>query len=305
MKKIFKILSVLLIIFAVFSISSCQQNDNLKEKTEVMLDALIENNFNEAFNLVSGITTKDDFHPIYSQIRDYISGVEEYELTQIGVNARTQNGITIMRTTYLMTTNSKTYIVETQARSDIEGLYGFNILESQISGNGVQCGTVTSMKGANTTQWIFLIIGFLEIAFVIAVFIDALRQKIDKKVVWLALILLGTAAITINSNANGVSFNLSAIISLVNNTALIKYATGATSIRIMIPIAAIVYLIKRKQLINSYKAKNAPIIDDALLKENIEANNNEIITSDQEIFSENVSSSEITETTESGDQNNE
>lgn len=270
-----------------------------------MLDALIENNFNEAFNLVSGITTKDDFHPIYSQISDYISGVEEYELTQIGVNAKTQNGITVIRTTYLMTTNSKTYIVETQARSDIEGLYGFNILESQISGNGVQCGTVTSMKGANTTQWIFLIIGFLEIAFVIAVFIDALRQKIDKKGVWLALILLGTAAITINSNANGVSFNLSAIISLVNNTALIKYATGATSIRIMIPIAAIVYLIKRKQLINSYKAKNAPIIDDALIKENIEANNNEIITSDQENFSENISSTEITETTESGDQNNE
>ena len=298
MKKIFKLLSILFILIAVFSISSCQQNENLKEKTEAMLDALIENNFNEAFNLVSGITTKDEFHPIYSQIRDYISGVEEYDLTQIGVNAKAQNGITIIRTTYLMTTNDKTYIVETQAHSDIEGLYGFNILESQISGNGVQCGTVTSMKGANTAQWIFLIVGFLEIAFVIAVFIDALKQKIDKKGLWLALILLGTVALTINSNTSGISFNFSAIISLINSTALIKYATGATSIRIMIPIVAIIYLIKRKQLINSYKTKNINKIDENLLNENIQENKDGIITENEEIVSKNINSTEIEKTTE-------
>ncbi len=270
MKKIVKLLSVLLILVAVFLLSSCAKNDELKEKTELMLNSLITNDFDEAYSLVSGITTKEEFKPMYTQIRDYIEGVKEYELSQVGVNVNTNNGITLMRTTYLMTTNAKNYIVESQIRSDIEGLYGFNILESQIEGNGIQCGTVTSMKGANLTQWIFLIIGFFEIAFVIAVFIDALKQKIDKKGLWLALILLGTAAITVNTNASGINFTFNAIISLVNNTAFIRYATGASSIRIMIPIAAIVYLFKRKQLIDSYKQKIAPVSDACSTSESTE-----------------------------------
>ncbi len=256
MKKLIKILSVIIVVIAIFSMSSCQQNEDLKVQTTQMLDALIDNSFNDAYNLVSGITTKEQFQPIYSQMRDYLSGVEEYELSQVGINSKIQNGITLVSATYLMKTNAKTYMVESQVRSDVEGLYGFHILESLVNNGGLKCGTLTTMKGANATQWIFLIVGLLETVFVIAVFIDAFKQKFDKKGLWLALILLGTIAITINSNGNGISLNFSAIISLINSTAFIKYATGATSIRIMIPIAAIIYLVKRKQLINSYIAKN-------------------------------------------------
>ena len=285
MKNLFKILCVFLVLFVAFSMFSCTENEELREQTTQMLDALIDNNFNDAYNLVSGITTKEQFQSVYAQMTDYIDGVTEYELSQVGINSKIQNGITLVSATYLMKTNAKTYMVESQVRSDVEGLYGFHILESQIANDGLKSGTITTMKGADAAQWIFLIVGLLEIAFVIVVFVDAAKQKFNKKPLWLALILLGTFAITINLSASGINFNFSAIISLINNTAFIKYATGASSIRIMVPIFAIVYLIKRKNLINSYNSNNESNVQNSddenfsiLSEANVEENSEETFT---------------------------
>lgn len=256
MKKVIRFLSLALILLMIFALSSCQENDDLREQTIAMFDALIENDFDSAYKLVSGITTEKQFESIYSQMTSYIDGVKEYEIKQVGINTTTENGIKLVRATYLITTNTKNYIVEAQTRTDVEGLYGFQILESQINSDGIKNGTITSMKGADFVQWAFMIFGVLEFIFVIAVFIDALRQKFNKKGMWLAFILLGTIAITVNISSNNVNFNLSAIISLINNTSYIKYATGISSIRIMLPVVAIIYLMKRKDLINEYKNTN-------------------------------------------------
>lgn len=261
MKKVIKIFSVMLILIFAISLVSCDDNEELKEKTEIMVNALINNNFDKAFNMVSGITTKENFQPTFTELSNYVDGVKSYELKQIGFKSQTQNGITATLATYLMTTNAKTYVVEAQQRSDVEGLYGFHILESQINSDGIMCGTLLTMKGANVLQWIFLIVSFIELAFVIIVLIDAIKQKFDRKAIWIVLILLGTVSLTLNISNSGINFNLGAIISLINSTALIRYATGQMAIRIMVPIGAIIYLIKRKSLINNYKTKsqNAPL----------------------------------------------
>ena len=109
MKKLCKILSVFLVLLAVFTLFSCTENEELREQTTQMLDALIDNNFNDAYNLVSGITTKEQFQSVYAQMTDYIDGVTEYELSQVGINSSVQNGITSVSATYLMKTNAKTF----------------------------------------------------------------------------------------------------------------------------------------------------------------------------------------------------
>ena len=106
MKNLFKILSVFLVLLAVFTLFSCTENEELREQTTQMLDALIDNNFNDAYNLVSGITTKEQFQSVYAQMIDYIDGVTEYELSQVGINSKIQNGITLVSATYLMKTNA-------------------------------------------------------------------------------------------------------------------------------------------------------------------------------------------------------
>lgn len=270
MKKAIKIFALLLVFVAVMSLVSCGENEKIKQNTTEMLDALIAGDFSEAYNLVSEITTSTEFTSAFNQMSEYLDGVKEYELNQIGFNANTTNGTTVTSVTYLMKTNVKTYVVEAYTRTDVNGLYGFYILESQINSDGVMCGTLFTMKGANFVQWLFLIIGFAELAFVIVVFIDAIKQKINKKPLWLLLILLGTLSIIINISNSGVNLNFSAIISLVNSTAFIRYATGATAIRIMVPVGAIVYLIKRKSLINSAK------IDQEANEKNIQEENIDI-----------------------------
>jgi len=261
MKKTIKILSVILILVFAISLVSFDDNEELKGKTEIMVNALVNNDFNKAFNLVSGITTKEAFQSTFTELANYVDGVKNYELKQIGFKSQTQNGITATLATYLMTTNAKTYIVEAQQRSDVEGLYGFHVLESQINSDGIQCGTLLTMKGANALQWVFLIFSFIELAFVIIVLIDVIKQKLDKKAIWILIILLGTLSLTLNVSNSGINFNFGAVISLINSTALIRYATGQMAIRIMVPIGAIIYLIKRKSLINSYKAnsQNTPL----------------------------------------------
>jgi hypothetical protein len=109
-------------------------------------------------------------------------------------------------------------------------------------------------------QWVVLLLGILEIAFVIWMLIDCCCRKIRLKAMWIVIILLGALAFSIKLGPAGMNFNFN-LGGILSYTALILYGSGTTALRIMLPIGALVYLFCRAVNVKSpdLPATEAPV----------------------------------------------
>ncbi len=257
MKAIKRISAVFLAVIMVFAMSGCSQiagmfeSREMRTNTENMLDAVVCDDIVSAYVIVDEICTADAFLTVFDNMKTMLADVENYDLSVISANRKTSlsggQRTEVSTAAYRMTTNAGTYIIDVQMVSTSSDLYSFYITPIELTDH-YSTGTVDNMKGATVFQWIMLLSNILVAGFVIFAFVDCCRRKIGAKALWLILIAVGFAAITVTVGAAkfGINFGLGWFFSY---SAFVEYGGGTTMFRLLLPLGAILYFIFRNTLI--------------------------------------------------------
>ena len=212
--------------------------------TTAMLDAILAEDFAGCRAVMTEQVDDESLRGALDQMGQLLEGVESYTLKPVGWRKNVTNGISQSTVRYEMQTNLQTYYVDAVLVEGMDGLAGFHI--TPIQQNTVT-GTPANMQGASLMQWLVLLIGVAEWAFVVWMAVDCLRRKPKRKIGWLLLILLVSGIFTLTVAAGKVSFNINAGIYL-HLSGLLSDSAGSMMLKLYIPIGAIVYWFRRKKL---------------------------------------------------------
>lgn len=221
------------------------EDASLRQSTQLMLDSLIHDDFDSAYALISGAVTKEQFQPLYDGLLPILQNVESYELIASYKAAKVTDDASYVAVRYLFVAQDLKLVVEATRQEGVEGLIGFLVNEYQET---TVTGTVGSMKGADAGQWIFLVIALAEVGFIMWMLVDCCRRKIHRKWLWLLVVALGSVALNI-SLGSGFQIHMNVGLFLNLYTALLRYTTGEVTVRLMVPLGAVLYLCLRKKLL--------------------------------------------------------
>lgn len=224
------------------------EDAQLRADAEQLLDALIADDYASAWDAICQEMDAAEFQKIYAEIQPLLSDVTHYELTPSYINKGINNGAAYVSVRYMMTAGDRRVFVDVSRTEGYQGLTAFRLTDYVPV---VTTGTLGNMQGADVLQWIFLVVGLLELVFVLCAFVDCCRHKMRKKWLWLAVIAVGCTAISLIATPEQFRLNFNAV-SLLNYTRLIRYSTGGFMARVVIPLGAIIYLSIRKSLFAKY-----------------------------------------------------
>lgn len=223
---------------------TAEENQELKGKTQAMVDAVLANDMSAARGMLSTDITDAEFEIFYSQARALFGEASQYQLKQINWHKNITNGVTVQQAQFLMTAGEDTYILQIVTSSETTGIAGFRFDRYMET---VTTGTWLTMQGADGAQWVLLLIGLAEIGLMIGTAIDCARSKIKKKALWIVLILFGSVIWTLSAVQGKVSFNLNVGLFL-SHTALLRYSTGGFVLRLYLPVGMVIYWCLRRKL---------------------------------------------------------
>ncbi len=235
------------------------ENAEVRQSTEAMLDALIANDFQTAYSLVSNICTEVDFKPTFTQMQALLGNEAVYELKLLSIytNSAISNGQkrSSVSAVYEMTTKSEKLIVSIRIDDQV-GLSSFYLTPYEYT-DYYFTGTLENMESATGAQWFVLLLNVIALGFVVFALVDCCRHKIKKKALWILLLILGFVSVGATVSATGIrmNFNVSWITAY---SALIRYGTGTVALRLMLPVGAIVYFAKRRSLCQQSTVTDVP-----------------------------------------------
>lgn len=267
MNHLRKLMVTVLISTLLLSLCGCSSliekfdNQDIRQPTEKMLDSLIADDRDAAYILVQDYCTEEEFASAFPQMQEYLGQPDTYELKLLSIytNGQIVNGQqhTITSATYELITDNRKTIVAVQKSNTSQCMQTFRLTPYELT-DYYFTGTLQTMKDANILQWIILLSNFISFGFVIFAIADCCRQDIPKKVLWILLSVLGffTIGVTIARTGIHLNFNLGWITSY---SALIRYGSGTKIARLMLPVGAIIYLMKRHALLNGNTPKTSNI----------------------------------------------
>lgn len=230
------------------SMSGITDDSQLRVSTEQMLDALIADDAQSAYGALYEGADYNHFLEIYAQLRQALPQLTTYQLTPSGINKTVTNGVATVSVRYMMSAGEQRYFVDATRAEGYDGLIAFYVNEYIPV---IVNGTLSNMEGATTVQWVMLLVGMAEIAFVLWAFVDCCRHKLRRKWLWLLLIALGyvvaQAEVTPEQFRTGVRIG-----AFLSYTCLMNYSIGGFVLRIILPAGAIIYVALRKRLFANY-----------------------------------------------------
>jgi len=306
MKKSKIIVICTLIVAFALTFSSCTifdpknfENAEIRKQTETMLDALIANDAKAAHPLVAHLFTEEDFSLVFQEMSPFFQAITTYELEILSINQNTslQNGEKRSETTcvYQMTAPEQVTVIEVVVDGE-KRMTNFSYAPYEQT-DLYYTGTLGHMKGANAVQWALLLLNVVVLALAVYALVDCCRHKIKKKALWIVLITIGFVSLgaTISSTGIRMNFNFGFFFAY---SALVRYGSGTMMIRLMVPVAAILYFLLKRSLL---KSDPAPVGEAALTVEEGSAASPEAETLLQEKISEEKTE-EKTETKDSSEE---
>jgi len=239
-----RIVLVLVIVLAMFLLCSCmspkREIGNHRELGEQFVNSIIGDDYDTAYALIKNSVSAGDFSNFWESIQPIAAGAETFEIEQIGWRISTANGLTTSVTAHrVYLDNGKTVLFQVITRNDIAGLAGVHF--SDITNFTAATDSVVSPE-----NWVLLAVSILVFAFVIWMFVDCQRRKPKHRVLWTILILGSVAIFLTVGKTVGVNFSLGLMFR--TSTIVADPALMAVSVKLVIPVGAIVYLCLRKKL---------------------------------------------------------
>ncbi len=271
MKKALRCLTVTLVVLAVLVFAtSCNLSENAplaQELCRQMTDAILADDFDGAYAVVSAVCSEEEFQPIYGQLRTLLEGVGSYELKQTAFRSELKSGVETYSATYRLVSESQTGLsVEVALSSETEGLIRYVVHQSVSS-----TGTLATVGQFNPVQWGLLIYSALCIALVVLMVLDCAKRTLNARALWILLIILGHLklyAATVDSTLS-TGFRIGALLPF---SKLVLYQNGAFDLALFLPVGAVVYFFLRKRLTEKYEKPlpPAPYTDEPLPRDPLE-----------------------------------
>ncbi|MBE6656643.1 MAG: hypothetical protein E7609_07265 [Ruminococcaceae bacterium] len=247
---------ILLIIVCIFMIlcglSGCAQGDKdanarLEAGTREMLDALLADDTDGAYAVVGAAVAREEFLPVYAEMREMLSGVSSYALRQLGTNKAGKEYAVSFLVTADAEDGERSYAVTAYEREGVTGLSAFLLQRNEDE--VVPRGDLRNMKGAGALSWGMLALGGLSWLFVLAAAVDCGRNAKRNRGIMLFIILFGMATL-------GFTLAPSAGFSLVHGyyepySAFLLYPDGGEVLRLFLPLGAIGWFVLRGRFTHS------------------------------------------------------
>ena len=240
-----KLFSAFILLFAALLLfSSCsnipQENETARELTEQFIDAVIANNPDAAYAVLAKETDPESFSQVFPQIVGFFDGVESYTLEQTGWHTALNNGIQTTTMTYSVETDhEKVLIVKSTFVEGYDGLYRINFNDT-----GWIFAKISDLSPLNIGLIIFSIVA---IAFSVWMLVDCIKRKVNKKPLWIILILLGiNLTLTMTPELLNFRWAIGLFLKLSGVTANIDQ--NSLAVGILIPVGAIIYFFIRKRI---------------------------------------------------------
>lgn len=110
-----KRISCVLMIMIVLTLAGCDGedlNDQIEASCRQFLDGLINGDMDLAYEVAQNVVAREEFEPIFDYYHARMSGIEEYELQQLGMNFEITGGVTTYMATFRMASDQGNYIIE-------------------------------------------------------------------------------------------------------------------------------------------------------------------------------------------------
>ena len=217
-----------------------------KQLCEKMIDRVIENDAEGAYALVSDVGTKEEFLPVWEEMRGALKESKSYEIKATGWKTNINNGNEITQVTLEVTTDDgKTcqFTVTTLGDGSVAGLHFLDSTDF-----------IESTSYVPAVKIVLMLISLAFAAFSVWMFVDAIRRRMKRKVWWVLLTLVhaGITLVTGPSQFN-IKFNVKLVFGL--SDVAVYNSSLAVAIGIFIPVGAIIYFFMRKKLSAKYKAQ--------------------------------------------------
>ena len=276
MRKFKKITAIFFVLLLVFSLEACsmetEQGNEIKAQCETFLDAMIAGDADAAYNVLASGTDRATFDRSFASLCEYIDGVEEYELKQIGWKTGFDNGLNYYMATFEMSTDIGNFQIIGMEADGYDGLANFRII-SETELNPTFTGTITSLQGANIFQWAILAFSALSLAFSVWMLVDCCKRKLKYKALWLLLLIFGMMTFTLTFSEGNLDFRWFIGVIVFSYSYLQIYSTGAFVLKLVLPVGAVLYFVLRK--IGAIEEKKAPAVSDEAPSESEESTETE------------------------------
>ncbi|MBE6563573.1 MAG: hypothetical protein E7660_07535 [Ruminococcaceae bacterium] len=234
---------VILCITAVLVLVYCGADidvGNNGELGEQFMTFVINDDYKAAYDMVKETVNTGNFKDYWSTIQSVVKDAKSYELKQIGWNVNTSGGLTTYTTAYqVYFDNGVVALFRVITRDDINGIAGVYFADATEFINRTD-------SYVPVVNIILTVISILSIEFCVWMFIDCLRRKIKKKVLWAIINLVGISfTLTLGESAR-LNFMVGLILSRSSIAA--DPSTLSVMTKIVVPLGAIIYFFLRRKL---------------------------------------------------------
>ena len=247
-----RIVPVLLVLTLLLTLCGCdsreaiEENPAIRQGVDTVLKSLMAEDADSCYGAFNSEVSREAFDSAFAPMCDVLQGIESYVLTRSGYNYYNRNGVVTIQHSYWMISGEREFLVDAAIVEGAPGLKSFYITPKEQT-TAYYTGTPGHMKDAGILQWVVLSLGVASAIFILWMMVDCLRRKPRRMAVWLVAILLGAVVFRLSYSAGSINFRLNFGINL-SLSSLIRYGNGSFALNLLIPVGAIVYLIKRKQL---------------------------------------------------------
>ena len=243
--------SASILLFCLILLTGCgtiriEDNPQVRANVDLFLAGLLRDDPDAASGAVYDGIDPAELDAAYLRLREAVSGVTEYTLEPIQYNYRKLNGVATTELGYRMDTNAGTFLVVAAMTEGCDGLTTLHILpenQTRIS----HTGTLGHMKGASLFQWILLFLGAMAWGFTIWMIVDCCRRKLNRKVLWLLLLIFGSLIFSFSFSGGNLGFQVNFGLHLMLSS-LIRYSDGSVQLALMVPVGSIIYCARRSKL---------------------------------------------------------
>lgn len=247
-----KMLIALTLVLTVFLSGFSVSYDDDQVRTHVVgaIDALIAGDFMALRAHINEQVPGDTLNEFFAELSSGLSGVDSYELKAVNKKIGVQNSLEYVAVLYVMTTDDMVLEVDAAILKGQSGLASLHI-------NQIEEQPEPELAPKGILHWCFIGIGIFGVIFTVWMVVDCIRRKMKRKWLWLPLILLGVMLLTLTMKDGSVNFRFNVGLFL-GMTGLETFTTGGFRATINLPLAAIVYFFKRKDLTQKSVIENLP-----------------------------------------------
>lgn len=212
------------------------------------IDGVIANDPEACLSAMVSDVTMDSLLAVFPQAREMLAGTESYTLEARSWNTNISNGVKRSTFQFLMTATEQAFVVETLQLSTKEGLYNINITPYTPAPEAAARPADAAAPAANVTNIVLTVVSVAEIVFILWMLLDCCKRRLRRKWLMILVILLGNVLVTFLLTQGKLRLNMNLGLYLSANA--FSLLDGGFSFRLLIPVGALYYRIRRHALIN-------------------------------------------------------